>query len=136
MGFAKPFEYVCPAEFANSIQDQGETDVDCGGPVNPGKCLAGQSCAGNDDCQKQACVSGTCANSSFAEIGCDWHYIQGVWCCPESQNGCVRMPQQDAAFCGGTPGTPYFMQCNLGQSLSIYGCVQTNGNWCCPGEFL
>lgn len=59
-----PVSEVCEAESClNGIQDQGETDVDCGGP-SCGPCDDGEGCEGADDCLSAACDGGTCTDAS------------------------------------------------------------------------
>jgi len=50
-----------PASCSDTIQNQGETDVDCGGP-NCAACGDGKKCSVNSDCNYPAsgCVSGVC----------------------------------------------------------------------------
>ena len=77
--------WLCQPGFFDQIQDYGETDVDCGGPTNPNKCLVGKSCSKNSDCQLQACMNNKCANSSKAKIGCNYAstFVTGdLFCCP------------------------------------------------------
>lgn len=131
MGENKPFEYVCPAQFRNSIQDMDEVDVDCGGPRSVAKCQTGDNCNSNDDCASQACVNHKCANSSLPQIGCDYYASQGVWCCAESEDECKRVPTLDVAICNGNA---YAMQCPSGTGLADQGCSTNNGYWCCPQE--
>jgi hypothetical protein len=61
---------VCVDLCINMMQDPGETDDDCGGvcvedpndPMNPdGKCISGQLCLVDSDCQSHSCnVNGLC----------------------------------------------------------------------------
>src|SRR5262249_17827009 len=44
---------------ADRIANQGESDVDCGGPCAE-KCLAGEKCAVNGDCATGSCVAQRC----------------------------------------------------------------------------
>jgi hypothetical protein len=53
---------------SDGIQNEMETDVDCGGP-NCGKCLLGQTCGSPNDCVTGRCTAGICAGDlavSFA----------------------------------------------------------------------
>jgi hypothetical protein len=45
-------------------KNDGETDVDCGGPSCAVKCGAGQVCASNADCAGGACADGVCCDSA------------------------------------------------------------------------
>jgi hypothetical protein len=51
---------VPPESCSDGMQNQGETDIDCGGPNCPFSCNAGQSCLVNDDCHSTICMSGSC----------------------------------------------------------------------------
>jgi len=56
------------ATCSDSQQNQGESDVDCGGP-NCVACADGQSCFDNGDCSSGNCVSGTCQAVSGGTCG-------------------------------------------------------------------
>ena len=57
-------EGVCSvASCTDGILNQGETDVDCGGP-NCAGCEEGASCNANSDCGSGNCASGVCAAAS------------------------------------------------------------------------
>ena len=54
---------ICQAALPScndGIQNQGETDVDCGGPNCPGMCNPGQNCSGSSDCISNVCSGGQC----------------------------------------------------------------------------
>ena len=51
---------AAPPSCSDGIQNQGETDVDCGGPNCPGACGPNQMCAGNGDCHSNVCMAGLC----------------------------------------------------------------------------
>jgi hypothetical protein len=54
---------VCQAALpscSDGMQNQGETDIDCGGPNCPGACGIGQSCTINGDCHSNICMAGQC----------------------------------------------------------------------------
>ncbi len=46
-------------------QNQGETDVDCGGPC--ATCADGRGCASGADCQSGACTESSCASASCGD---------------------------------------------------------------------
>ncbi len=50
----------------DGLANQGETDIDCGGP-NCGPCGDGQGCAQNSDCVSQSCASGLCIQPSCGD---------------------------------------------------------------------
>lgn len=67
-----------PESCTNERLDDGETDVDCGGPICLG-CGAGLVCVGDDDCLDlncvaDACVAGTCEdeiiNAGESDVDC------------------------------------------------------------------
>lgn len=49
-----------PVSCSDGMQNQGETDIDCGGPNCPLSCMIGQSCLVNGDCHSNVCMSGQC----------------------------------------------------------------------------
>jgi hypothetical protein len=142
LGSDHPFPYVGPSSstFNNQIQDDGESDVDCGGPHNPTRCAVGKVCIGNSDCATQACVSGTgpfptCANSSFRVKGCI--ETGAVWCCTDSSVGCYRGDATMDTQCGA-PGTgSWGFTCKQAPSSSacnpLPGIPQTR--FCCHNWF-
>jgi hypothetical protein len=55
---------TCAAPSAtDGKKNQGESDVDCGGPSAP-PCKRGKACTANTDCQLQACANGVCGEPS------------------------------------------------------------------------
>jgi mannan endo-1,4-beta-mannosidase len=48
-----------PPNCDDSVKNQTETDVDCGG-ICGATCVAGQACLSAGDCQSASCASGTC----------------------------------------------------------------------------
>jgi hypothetical protein len=51
---------AAPPSCSDGIQNQGETDIDCGGPNCPNSCNIGQSCVINGDCHSNNCAGGNC----------------------------------------------------------------------------
>ncbi|MEO7330253.1 MAG: lamin tail domain-containing protein [Minicystis sp.] len=49
-----------PAKCDDGVKNQGEGDVDCGGPC-PAKCATGKTCGLADDCVGGVCSAGQCA---------------------------------------------------------------------------
>jgi len=73
-----------PAPTCNDmIQNQSETDVDCGGP-NCSKCTVGKGCLVADDC-----TSGDCANGVCQAPSCGPPDTCTTFTCP---NGCACAP--------------------------------------------
>ena len=54
-----------PGDCADGSKNQGESDVDCGGPCEA--CPEGQACSGDADCATQACAAGTCVVATCRE---------------------------------------------------------------------
>lgn len=52
----------------DGVQNNDETDVDCGGPECP-SCAAGQTCLLNGDCETTACVDSVCGDPSCSDSG-------------------------------------------------------------------
>ncbi len=52
----------------NGAKDQGETDVDCGGPNSPYACPVGASCSGDEDCVVGSCSAGTGASTKTCTL--------------------------------------------------------------------
>ncbi|MBL8611634.1 MAG: hypothetical protein JNL38_30105 [Myxococcales bacterium] len=55
-----------PASATNGVKDEGETDVDCGGP-NATPCDGDKACAQDSDCKSLTCVGGKCTTPSDAD---------------------------------------------------------------------
>src|SRR6188474_2623632 len=53
-----------PSHCKNDLQDEGESDTNCGGACAP--CVLGQRCNSTADCRDSECMSGTCQDA-----GCD-----------------------------------------------------------------
>ncbi|CAF1437541.1 unnamed protein product, partial [Rotaria sordida] len=84
---------------SDGILNQGEADVDCGGPCAPGKtCEIGQHCNVSTDC-----TSGTCNSSNQ----CDG---------PSCTDGILNQGEADVD-CGG-PCTP-IRTCEIGQHCNV-----------------
>jgi hypothetical protein len=56
----------CTATCADEVANQGESDVDCGGPC-PG-CPASAECYGHADCQSKICSAGTCQEATCSDL--------------------------------------------------------------------
>ncbi len=101
--------FVCaPASCNDMIENNGESDVDCGGTMCP-KCLEGDDCNGPTDCLSGICA-GTCQPS----------------CTDMDQNG-----DETDVDCGGSDCPP----CSIGQSCDGPSDCQTGvcGGTC--GEY-
>jgi hypothetical protein len=88
-----------PGSCDDGERNQGESDVDCGGPCEP--CPEGQACISNQDCATMACSAGTCvAAACLADDECaaiDGACTRGV-CDPDSFT-CVPVPANEGEDC-------------------------------------
>jgi hypothetical protein len=82
-----------PASCTDGIQNEGETDIDCGGP-NCGPCANTKSCLQNSDCASGVCSGGTCvACASNTDCGgtadapCSEHVCNGGVCQSRTTEG-------------------------------------------------
>ena len=86
---------------SDNIQNQDESDIDCGGLCGP-TCVAGENCNGNGDCFSDDCQGGICQ--------------AGVGTCDD---GIVNQNESDVD-CGGICGAT----CVVGESCNVNGdCV-------------
>ena len=58
----------------DGIQNQDETDVDCGGTCDP--CATGAQCNDDDDCESGACSNGTCVVCHAGTYHCFGNYLK------------------------------------------------------------
>jgi len=92
----------CVAETCtDGIQNEGETDVDCGGP-NCGGCANGKNCGGDTDCLSGHCCEGTCRDiqTDAGNCGSCGHV------CPNGQtslSGTCMTPCTSQSDCTGSP---------------------------------
>jgi hypothetical protein len=88
-----------PPSCDDDAQNQGESDVDCGGPCDG--CPDGKMCAGAADCASQACTDGVCvAASCLVDDECaelDGPCTRGV-CDPQSFT-CASAPANEGEPC-------------------------------------
>ncbi|MBR9676950.1 hypothetical protein GOV04_02320 [Candidatus Woesearchaeota archaeon] len=84
---------VLAGHCSNQLTDNGESDVDCGGPCDA--CDEGADCNNNNDCDSLICQSSTC---------------QGASCSDDIKNG-----DEGGVDCGGSCAS----QCSLGSSCDI-----------------
>ena len=99
---------VCvTASCTNGLPDQGETDIDCGGPCAP--CQVGEGCMGNADCNTNWCDGTLCA------------------ACNQDSN-CGPGRYCDAGFCFDKKGT--FGSCITGVTFHPNWC---ESGICCVG---
>ncbi|MBK7827818.1 hypothetical protein [Nannocystis sp.] len=84
----------------NGVQDQDETDVDCGGAIC-GDCQDGQLCTVNEDCVSVACAGGTCVTPECTtDLDCA---AQDDMCntgtCDLNTFTCAKTPVADDTAC-------------------------------------
>ena len=59
-----PLLYLAQPTCSDGLQNQDETDVDCGG-TKCSKCFAGRNCKTTFDCNNGLCVDGICRSNSY-----------------------------------------------------------------------
>lgn len=52
---------------SDSLQNQDETDVDCGGVTGCARCAPGKACVSNDDCNKGMCLAQVCTAQTCSD---------------------------------------------------------------------
>jgi hypothetical protein len=117
----------------NGVKDNGETDVDCGGPNAPA-CPAGKACLTNDDCaekycpeDKKVCVTPTCTdgvqNGDESDVDC------GGTKCPKCAVG--KKCNLDGDCAGSPAGCNYKKLCVESASCK----PQFGGDTCGAGNY-
>ena len=102
-----------PPTCSDGLQNQGETDVDCGGPCQ--RCAEGQRCTARTDCATGlVCTAGSCAACS-ASSQCASDQVCNNGRCGECQS---RLECGDgraclAGRCLGCPDEAAFNECGL-----------------------
>ncbi len=112
---------VSPESCTDGIQNQNETDVDCGGVCDP--CEQGKHCIQDTDCASGACVNGVCAVCKPNIYGCYGNYLRqcgpdgNSWqevahCDPHADQVCnpVALSCQRATPIGTTTPTGVYYQ--------------------------
>ncbi|MBR4984543.1 MAG: hypothetical protein IKY83_02230 [Proteobacteria bacterium] len=106
--------HVCeerfPAHCANKLQDNGETDIDCGNVCGKEKlCTINKACSTKNDCATNNCVSGKCAPTACVD-DTQCATISGATCdipngvCISCSDG-VKNGSESDVDCGGTCST-------------------------------
>lgn len=99
--------FTCaPASCNDNIQNNGESDTDCGGTQCP-KCLVGDTCNGPSDCLGGICTGGICQPSctDMTENGSETDVDCGGSCPPCAVGlGCNVAADCQSAVCTGTCG--------------------------------
>jgi len=86
--------YTLNASCFDNTQDEGETDVDCGGPCYP--CPPTKKCKVNSDCLSQLCQNGT--SSSLVCGGSGFYAAGGI-----TSQHCVCVSGYSGINCGVSP---------------------------------
>jgi hypothetical protein len=102
------FYGICGETCSNGIQDQRETDVDCGGPVCP-KCADSKSCLRPGDCAGGSCANGycevaSCSNGVHDELNDETDVDCGGSNCPPCPNrfACAQGTDCASGLCEGS----------------------------------
>jgi len=70
---ASPPACYSPPTCADGIQNQDETDVDCGGECGP--CIAGSGCTVPEDCESGLCENGICLLCAAGTFRCRGNWL-------------------------------------------------------------
>ena len=135
-----------PTGCADAVKDNGETDVDCGGPCSP--CADSKHCVGAADCQSGVCKGKICKPPTCADLvknGSESDTDCGGSCPPCGENKACNGPSDclggacsnsvcctpilDAMICFGHCGP---MLNNCGQTVMCGGC--SPGGLCVQGQ--
>ena len=141
-----------PPTCSDAVQNQGETDVDCGGPCQ--RCAVGKACNDRSDCTVGlACVAGQCGPCSANDQCASDQVCRGGTCgaCNDRVEcgggraciagrclSCVSNPPEAAfnecGLCGGPPVSGVGSSCVLPNDCpSTYACTQDQlGVACVP----
>jgi hypothetical protein len=126
-----------PATCSDGVQNEGETDIDCGGPHCP-KCADGKKCASASDCVSGVCSGGVCAAptcSDTVQNGGETDVDCGGPNCPKCADGkkCSTGTDCASGVCNGgvcaqsCVGT---ISCGIGACARVVPCNET----CVPGS--
>jgi hypothetical protein len=113
--------HVCQDLCADMIRDNGETDVDCGGPC--ARCADGKKCTVAMDCISSFCVDGVCCNNACGGAceSCNGALSPGL-CQP------LGTDVDDPGICDATHGNCGASGgCSCGQTGS---CLRADGAFC------
>ena len=94
---------VTPETCEDGIQNQDETDVDCGGLCNP--CDVGSGCSDDDDCTSGACTNGTCVLCHAGTFHCFGNYLRVCADDESSWNDSQHCNPVNHEFCDQVNGT-------------------------------
>ena len=89
---------VAATACSDGIQDDGETDVDCGGDTSCERCPGGRGCTDSSDCESYQCSSGVCVAATCDDTVQDGDET-GVDCGGSCPLSCVGGPCTSGAQC-------------------------------------
>ncbi|MFO0762735.1 MAG: hypothetical protein U0359_40230 [Byssovorax sp.] len=102
-----------PAKCDDGVKNQGEGDVDCGGPC-PDKCVTGKTCSIPQDCVGGVCSAGTCV--------------------PSCTDGLANQGESDTDCGGPCAPCPVGMLCAGAADCTTGSCL--GGTCACAGDHL
>ncbi len=126
---------VVAATCTDTIQNQGETDVDCGGATACPRCTVGEMCVAGSDCQSGSCSTGTCQPSctdmvkNGTETGID---CGGPNACPRCGTGQMCLAGSDCQNGVCSAGTCQAPSCVDGVKNGSETGVDCGGMNACP----
>ena len=125
---AVPVASVAPT-CTDGIKNQGETDVDCGGPCTP--CGASLGCSGAQDCASSTCVNNHCACPAG-------QHIEGTACvgnsdpaCGPDRTDCTQAFPGGTGVCNAPAGTCVLTACGTATHLCNNACASNTSTQTC-----
>jgi LruC domain-containing protein len=118
---------LCPS-CTDGVQNQNESDVDCGGP-NCGRCADTRTCGAGSDCTSGVCSGGHCAAPTCSD-GVQNGAESGVDCggaCGQCPNGFEILDQRSVTY----SGIPYRVL-----KVRYRSANAASGNWCLDYQHL
>ncbi len=125
---------------SDTLKNQDETDIDCGGNTGCARCAPGKACVSNDDCNKGICLSSVCTaqncndgikNETESDVDCG-----GTTGCAPCAPGkaCASNDDCDKGAC--TDGTCRAPSCTDGVKNQTESDVDCGGtcNKCADGK--
>ena len=117
----------CDTLCANNKLDDGETDIDCGGPLC-NVCSEGKACKTASDCESTKCVNSICVAQDCLDVGCPDGEV-----CNRATGNCfscidhVQTGDETDIDCGGSCPT----KCTEGQTCLVG--TDCDSNQCVEG---
>jgi hypothetical protein len=101
-----------PATCIDGIQNEGETDVDCGGP-NCAGCANGKACLIDTDCQSGHCVSNVCRQCGEGLTNCGGNCVD-IQTDVDNCGGCSQVCFVEHGIASCVSGTCQVESCDQG----------------------